>query len=65
MPRKYKFDMGDGVFKVKGYPFLGVIVMRGKTLYGNVRYVVEMISDDGNSTGLLHIFSETQLERRP
>lgn len=50
------FEVGDKVFKLKGYEFRGTVVMKGETLAGKVRYVV----DDGQ--GMLHIYSGSQLE---
>lgn len=51
------FNVGDRVEKVTGdYVFRGVVVSVFKKRNGLVRVVVE------NQDGLLHIFSETNLE---
>jgi hypothetical protein len=54
-----KFRYRDPVRKVKGYKFDGSVVAAFKTLAGHVRIVVD------NGDGLLHIFNEDQMERRP
>lgn len=57
---KYRFKLGDKVAKTKGdYRFKGVVVMRGRKRSGKPRFVVE------NSDGILHIFSESNLELIP
>lgn len=52
-----KFKVGDKVFKPKGYKFPSTIVSVFKNINGDTRIVAEM--DDN---GMLHIFSESQLE---
>lgn len=59
-----EFKVGDFVRKTKGYAFDGIIVSVFNNTNGDVRLVVEMISADGNGSGMLHIFSPTQLELR-
>lgn len=59
-----KFKVGDRVKKVKGYAFDGIVVSVFNNTNGDVRLVVEMESSDGNGSGMLHIFSPTQLELR-
>lgn len=53
-----KFRIGDKVHKPKGYKFDSTIVAVFTTLSGEARLVAE------NSEGILHIFSETQLEAK-
>lgn len=54
-----KFKIGDKIRKPKGYSFDGTVVSVFTTTSGDVRVVAEL---DGN--GMLHIFSEGQLELR-
>ncbi len=54
----YKFEVGDKVFKPKGYKFPGTIVSVFKTTSGETRIVAEM-----EDNGMLHIFNENQLEK--
>lgn len=54
-----KFKEGDKVYKPKGYTFDGIIVSVFKNTKGETRLVAEL---EGN--GMLHIFSESQLELR-
>jgi hypothetical protein len=54
---KYKFKIGDKVFKPKGYKFPGIVVSVFETTSGEVRIVAEL-----EDNGMLHIFSESQLE---
>jgi len=54
-----KFQVGDKIRKPKGYAFDGTIVSVFQNTKGDVRIVAEL---DGN--GMLHIFSESQLEHR-
>lgn len=56
---KAKFKVGDKVKKVKGYLFPGTVVSVFKTTVGDIRLVVEM-----DKYRLLHIFNESQLEKR-
>ncbi len=58
------FKVGDLVRKVKGYAFDGVVVSVFNNTNGDTRLVVEMVSTDGNGSGMLHIFSPSQLELR-
>ena len=53
----YKFKLGDKVYKPKGYKFPGIVVSVFTTTGGQKRVVAEMIDN-----GMLHIFSEEQLE---
>ena len=55
---EFKFEVGDKVFKPKGYKFPGTVVSVFKTTNGDIRVVAEL--DDN---GMLHIFSEAQLEK--
>ena len=59
-----KFAIGDKVSKPKGYPWPGVVVAVFHTMRVERRYCVERVSPDGTPEGCIHIFSETQLERR-
>ena len=52
-----KFKIGDKVYKPKGYKFPGTVVSVFRTTAGEIRLVVEM-----EGYGMLHIFSESQLE---
>ena len=52
-----KFKVGDKVFKPKGYKFPGIVVAVFQTTSGDTRIVAELIDN-----GMLHIFSESQLE---
>ena len=54
-----KFRVGDRVYKPVGYAFPGIVVSTFPTTSGSWRVVAEL---EGN--GMLHIFSESQLERR-
>lgn len=54
-----KFNVGDKVCKPKGYSFDGIVVAVFTNTNGEVRIVAEL---EGN--GMLHIFSEGQLELR-
>ena len=50
-------NIGDKVYKITGdYNFEGIIVSKFEKLSGKTRYVVE------NKEGILHIFSELNLE---
>jgi hypothetical protein len=55
--KEYKFKVGDQVYKPNGYKFPGVVVSVFETTSGAVRIVAEMTDN-----GMLHIFSESQLE---
>ena len=55
----FKFEIGDMVYKPKGYKFPGIVVSNFITTSGEKRIVAEL---EGN--GMLHIFSESQLELR-
>lgn len=52
-----KFNIGDKVFKPKGYQFPGIVVSIFQTTKGETRIVAEM-----RDNGMLHIFNENQLE---
>lgn len=54
-----KFKLGDKVYKPNGYKFPGTVVAVFKTTSGNIRVVAEL-----EDNGMLHIFSENQLELR-
>lgn len=54
-----KFNIGDKIYKPKGYKFNGTVVSVFNTTSGDIRIVAEM--DDN---GMLHIFNENQLEIR-
>lgn len=54
-----KFNIGDKIYKPKGYKFDGTVVSVFNTTLGDIRIVAEM--DDN---GMLHIFNENQLEIR-
>lgn len=53
-----KFKVGDRAYKPKGYKFPCTIVSIFNTTSGEVRIVGEMVDN-----GMLHIFSESQLEK--
>jgi hypothetical protein len=55
----YKFNIGDKVYKPKGYKFPGVVVSNFITTSGQKRVVAEF-----EDNGMLHIFNEDQLELR-
>jgi hypothetical protein len=55
----YKFEVGDKVYKPKGYKFPGTVVSIFKTTSGETRIVAEM-----EDNGMLHIFNENQLEKK-
>jgi len=52
-----KFQVGDKIRKPKGYAFDGTIVSVFQNTNGDIRVVAEL-----ENNGMLHIFSETQLE---
>lgn len=54
-----RFNVGDKIRKAKGYAFDGIVVAVFANTKGEVRVVAEL---EGN--GMLHIFSESQLELR-
>ena len=58
-----KFKIGDKVYKPSskpsGYKFPGIVVAVFQTTAGNTRVVAEL-----EDNGMLHIFSENQLELR-
>lgn len=54
-----KFKVGDKVMKPKGYSFNGTVVSVFNTTSGETRVVAEL-----DNNGMLHIFSEGQLEVR-
>lgn len=57
-----KFQVGDLVSKPSGYAFDGTIVAVFENLSGEVRVVAELTTANGK--GMLHIFSEAQLDLR-
>jgi len=58
----YKFQIGDKIRKSKGYTFNGEVRSVFTTIGGEVRVVAELTTENG--IGMLHIFSESQLELR-
>jgi hypothetical protein len=56
------FHIHQKVQKCNGYLFPGIVVSIFRTLDGQIRYVVE--ADDPQFRGMLHIFSDNQLEAR-
>ena len=58
----HKFKVGDKVCKQKGYTFDGEVRAIFTTINGDVRVVAELTTSNG--LGMLHIFSESQLELR-
>jgi hypothetical protein len=58
----HKFKVGDKVCKPKGYAFNGEVRSVFETINGDVRVVAELTTENG--LGMLHIFSESQLEFR-
>lgn len=61
-PEPFEFSLSQHVQKRKGYRWPGVIVMRGHTLRGKARYVVECTTPEVR--GALHIYSAADLKRR-
>lgn len=59
MPEDFRVD--DLVYKPKGYRFPGVVRSVFTTFAGATRYVVEMNNEREQPTGMLHIFSASQL----
>lgn len=55
----YKFRVGDKVAKTKGYSFDGIVVATFTNTKGEIRIVAEL-----ENNGMLHIFSESQLDIR-
>ena len=53
------FKIGDKIQKPKGYKFDGIIVAIFQNTAGETRIVAEL-----ENNGMLHIFSETQLQLR-
>lgn len=53
-----KFEIGDEVYKLNGYPYEGEIVASFNTMAGKPRVVVD------NGFGMLHIFNEEQICHR-
>ena len=58
-----KFKIGDLITKPKGYSFDGEVRSVFTTKAGEVRVVAEL--KQGNGGGMLHIFSEGQMEKWP
>jgi hypothetical protein len=54
-----KFEIGDRVYKTKGYEFDGIILSVFKNTRGQTRLAVEL-----EYNGMIHIFTEDQLELR-
>jgi hypothetical protein len=50
------------VQKIKGYKYPGIIVAIFETLDGKIRYVIE--ADHPDFRGMLHIFSDNDIEER-
>jgi hypothetical protein len=57
-----KFNIGDKVSKPKGYAFDGEVRAVFTTINNDIRVVAELTTSNG--LGMLHIFSENQLELR-
>jgi len=55
-----KFKIGDKIYKPKGYKFPGTVVSVFTTTTGETRIVAEL-----EDNGMLHIFTEAQLELMP
>lgn len=53
-----RFQHWDQVRKVRGYEYVGTVVSVFETISGEIRVVVE----HNVSKGMLHIFSQDQLE---
>lgn len=60
-----KFEVGQKVFKPKGYKFQGEVMAVFTTTAREIRVVVELITEPrgGNGDSMLHVFSEGQLEK--
>ena len=56
---EHKFKISDKIYKPKGYKFPGIVVSVFTNTSGDIRIVAEM-----EDNGMLHIFSESQLELR-
>lgn len=54
-----KFKIGDRIHKPEGYSFDGIVVSVFENTKGQTRVVAEL-----ESNGMLHIFTEKQLELR-
>ena len=52
-----KFKVGDRIFKPNGYKFIGEVRSVFTNKAGSTRVVAEL-----DNLGMLHIFSESQLE---
>jgi hypothetical protein len=64
MPREdiAHHELGQKVQKLDGYKYPGIIVSVFTTTEGKIRYVVE--ADHPDFRGMLHIFTDAQLEER-
>jgi hypothetical protein len=60
--RIFHHFVGQAVQKIKGYKYPGIILVAFKTLDGKARYVVE--ADHPDFRGMLHIFSDADIEER-
>lgn len=60
--KMHKFKVEDKICKPKGYTFDGEVRAIFTTINGSVRVVAELTTSNG--LGMLHIFSESQLELR-
>lgn len=56
-----KFKTGDGVIKISGYKYPGIVVSAFQNTKDEDRYVVECTLK--GAEGMLHIFNEKQLEK--
>lgn len=59
-PFKTSIEVGDRVYKTKGYKWPGVVVAKFNTLSGQERYVVECTVPE--VSGALHIYNRDQLQ---
>ena len=62
---KDRFNVTQKVRKLHGYAFDGTVRSSFRTGAGQLRYVVELDTANGDPSGLLHIFGHDQLGRRP
>lgn len=57
-----KFIITDKVFKPRGYRFEGEVRSVFTNRKGELRVAVELVNEGKNGDGMIHIFSEEQLE---
>ena len=55
----FKFEIGDKIYKPKGYKYPGIVVAVFKTTSDEKRIVAEL-----EDNGMLHIVAESHMEKR-